>query len=77
MSADAYGAMRRIPGSVGVALDGRGILAGVGPLIVVDGNRMSGGATAGRAAHVIGSRRIIDGIRPGRVGIAAGGVPRS
>ena len=29
-------------------------LAGV--LIVVDGNRMSGGATAGRAAPVIGSR---------------------
>ena len=46
--ADAHGAMRGISCAVGVALDGGGILGGTAPLIVVDRNRMSGGAAAGR-----------------------------
>lgn len=53
MCAYAYGAVRGIPRSVGIALNGRGILAGVGPLIVIDGNRMSGGASAVRTCAAV------------------------
>ena len=76
-AAVAYGAVRRIFGAVGVALDGRGVLVGVGPLIVVYGNGMGGCAAAGRSTPMIGSRRMIAGIRPGRDGTAAAIVPRS